>query len=173
MPRTPSAEVRAAWTWATPPCTACHLCHSAAVSSAKRCLGGSSRDDQRRTFPLQALGTEEAEAETGADPDAAVEDGTAALEAAGSADSPGACTLVAAEVANGIPVGTSTSAAKVTPAGVTGAEAPASVTAASAAAAPPGVGAPSASDPATTAGVSALPPVATASSASRSITSPA
>nr|TKW38714.1 hypothetical protein SEVIR_1G133800v2 [Setaria viridis] len=159
-----------------PPCTACHLCHSAASSSAKRCLGGSSRDDQRRTDPLHALGTEEAEAETGADPDAAVEVGTMALEAAGSADGPGTCTLVAAEAANGIPVGTSASAAGATPTGVIGVEAPASVTTASATAAPPGAGAPSASDPATAAGVSALPPVAaasSASSASRSITSPA
>nr|TKW10815.1 hypothetical protein SEVIR_6G192500v2 [Setaria viridis] len=159
-----------------PPCTACHLCHSAAASSAKRCLGGSSRDDQRRTDPLHALGTEEAEAEAGADPDTAVKVGTIALRAAGSIDDPGTCTLVAAEAASGILVGPSASAAGATPSGVIGAKAPASVTTASAAAAPSGAGVPSTSGPATAAGASALPPVAavpSASSASRSITSPA
>nr|XP_034591796.1 translation initiation factor IF-2-like [Setaria viridis] len=71
----------------------------------KRCLGGSSRDAQRRTDPLHALGTVAAEAEVGADPGAAVEAGTTAPEAAGFIDDPGACAPIAARATAGSPNG--------------------------------------------------------------------
>nr|TKW27092.1 hypothetical protein SEVIR_3G235100v2 [Setaria viridis] len=105
LSKAPNAEDRAARAWARPPCTACHLCHSAASSRVKRCLGGSSRDAQRRTDPLHTLGMGGAEAELGANPDAAVKVGTITPEAARFTDGPGACTLVAAEAAAGSPNG--------------------------------------------------------------------
>nr|TKW12898.1 hypothetical protein SEVIR_5G065300v2 [Setaria viridis] len=109
LSKAPIAEDRAARAWARPPCTACHLCHSAASSRVKRCLGGSSRDDQRRMDPLHALGTVGAEAEAGAHPDAAIEVGTTTPEAARFADGSGACTPVAAEAAAGSPNGSAAS----------------------------------------------------------------
>nr|TKW12199.1 LOW QUALITY PROTEIN: hypothetical protein SEVIR_5G021700v2 [Setaria viridis] len=187
LSNSPNTEDRAARVLARLPCTACHLRHSAASSRVKRCLGGSSRDVQRRTDPLHSLGTEVAKAEAGADP-----------EAAGFTDGPGACASVAvgatadpldgatASDAGGgtsIPAatspsaataeaGSSASAAGATSAGTSGAEVPASVTNASSAAAAE-AGTPSsviAAVPVAAAGTPVPAPVAavpSASSASR------
>nr|TKW03224.1 hypothetical protein SEVIR_7G010700v2 [Setaria viridis] len=53
----PIMEDRAAQTFASPPCTACHLPHSSVSSIMKRGLCGSSRDLQHRIGPPHVLGS--------------------------------------------------------------------------------------------------------------------
>nr|XP_034586760.1 antifreeze protein Maxi-like [Setaria viridis] len=93
----PIAEDRAAQTFASPPCTACHLPNSSASSSTKRGLCGSLRDLQRRVGPTHGLGTGLIGTRAGAvlaDPGAAVPEvaagaGTTAPDTAGPIDDPG------------------------------------------------------------------------------------
>nr|XP_034590508.1 elastin-like [Setaria viridis] len=103
----PIAEDRAAWTFASPHCTACHLPHSSTLSSTKRGLCGSSRDLQRRVGLPHALGLRSIGTRAEAildDPGAAIPDATAgvgatALDAAGPIDDLSARVAVSVVVA--------------------------------------------------------------------------
>nr|XP_034591703.1 skin secretory protein xP2-like [Setaria viridis] len=194
LSKAPIAKDRDARALARPPCTACYLCHSSASSKVKRCLGGSSRDAQRKTDPLHALGTGVANAEAGVDPAAAEAadgldactpvavrvaadspDGPAASDAGRGTSTPALTSPSVATAEGGSPApagvpraGSSATAAGVTSTGTSEAEVPVSITAASSAAAAE-ADAPSsiaaAADPAAAAGTSVPPPVADVPSA--------
>nr|XP_034594549.1 antifreeze protein Maxi-like [Setaria viridis] len=98
----PITEDRAARTFASPLCTACHLPHSSASSSTKRGLCGSSRNLQSRVGPPHALGTGLTGTRVGAAlaapdatvPNAAAGVGSIASNAAGLDDYPNTCATV-------------------------------------------------------------------------------
>ncbi|XP_004971743.1 angiomotin-like [Setaria italica] len=103
----PIAQDRATRTFASPPCTACHLPHSSALSSTKRGLYGSPQDLQCRVSPPHALGLRStgtrAEAVL-ANPSAAVPDVTAGAgattpDAADPVDDRGARAVVSVLIA--------------------------------------------------------------------------
>nr|TKW21592.1 hypothetical protein SEVIR_4G129200v2 [Setaria viridis] len=106
----PIAEDRAARTFASPPCTACHLAYSLASSSMKRGLCGSSRDIQRRVGPPHALGmgltgtrVEAAPADPGvAVPNAVARAGATTPDAVSLVNGPGTCAAVSVEVATAV-----------------------------------------------------------------------